>query len=65
MTGQRLARTAVGGQPVAERRPFLLRVDAGTMDALRAWALRVEARTCHNKAAIALANKLARIIWAT
>jgi transposase len=35
------------------------------LDALRAWALRVEARTCHNKAAIALANKLARIIWAT
>jgi transposase len=35
------------------------------LDALRAWALRVEARTCHNKAAIALANKLARIVWAT
>jgi transposase len=35
------------------------------LDALRAWVLRVEARTCHNKAAIALANKLARIIWAT
>ena len=35
------------------------------LDALRAWVLRVEARSCHNKAAIALANKLARIVWAT
>jgi transposase len=35
------------------------------LDALRAWGLRVEARTCHNKAAIALANKMARIVWAT
>jgi len=35
------------------------------LDALRAWGLRVEARTCHNKAAIALANKMALIVWAT
>ena len=33
-------------------------------DRLRAWALRVEHLRGHNKAAIALANKLARIIWA-
>ena len=33
-------------------------------DRLRAWALSVEARRGHNKAAIALANKMARIIWA-
>jgi transposase len=34
------------------------------LDHLRAWALRVEHRRGHNKAAIALANKLARVIWA-
>jgi transposase len=28
-------------------------------------ALRLEARSCHNKAVIAIANKLARIVWAT
>lgn len=33
-------------------------------DRLRAWALRVEQHRGHNKAAIALANKLARIVWA-
>ena len=33
-------------------------------DRLRAWALRIEQLRGHNKAAIALANKLARITWA-
>jgi transposase len=33
-------------------------------DRLRAWALEIERRRGHNKAAIALANKLARIAWA-
>ena len=33
-------------------------------DRLRAWALRVQQLRGHNKAAIALANKLARIVWA-
>ena len=33
-------------------------------DRLRAWALRLEQLRGHNKAAIALANKLARIVWA-
>jgi len=32
-------------------------------DRLRAWALEVQRRRGHNKAAIALANKLARIAW--
>ncbi|MFQ5792854.1 MAG: IS110 family transposase [Acidobacteriota bacterium] len=31
---------------------------------LRAWALKLERQRGHNKAAIALANKLARIVWA-
>ncbi len=34
------------------------------LDRLRAWALQVQARTNHNKATCALANKLARIAWA-
>jgi len=34
------------------------------IDGLRAWALAVQARTNHNKATCALANKLARIAWA-
>lgn len=33
-------------------------------DRLRAWALRLHERQCYNKAAVALANKLARIVWA-
>jgi transposase len=33
-------------------------------DRLAAWALRIEATRGHNKAAVALANKLARIAWA-
>jgi len=35
-----------------------------TPDRLRAWALRVERLRGHNKATIALANKIARIVWA-
>ena len=31
---------------------------------MRAWALRLEKTIGHNKAAVALANKLARIVWA-
>jgi transposase len=34
------------------------------IDRLRTWALEVKNRTNHNKAACALANKLARIAWA-
>jgi transposase len=33
-------------------------------DRLRTWALRIEQLRGHNKATIALANKLARIVWA-
>jgi len=35
------------------------------LDRLRRWALQTEQRVGHNKATVALANKLARIIWAT
>lgn len=33
-------------------------------DRLRTWALSLQARSRHNKAAVGLANKLARIVWA-
>jgi transposase len=35
------------------------------LDALREWRIRVRARVGHNKAAVAVANKLARLVWAT
>ena len=37
---------------------------ATTHDRLRTWALELQKRSRHNKAAVALANKLARIAWA-
>lgn len=36
-----------------------------TLDHLRAWAIATERRCGYNKATVALANKLARIVWAT
>ena len=36
-----------------------------SLDRLRTWALEVQERRGHNKATVALANKLARIVWAT
>jgi transposase len=36
-----------------------------SLDRLRTWALDVQERRGHNKAAVALANKLARFVWAT
>lgn len=35
------------------------------LDRLRRWAIETEKRVGHNKATVALANKLSRIIWAT
>lgn len=35
-----------------------------TLTELQCWALQTEARVGHNKAAVALANKMARILWA-
>lgn len=51
-------------------RAVLYSADAATragrpIDALRTWGLKVRARSGHNKAAVAIANKLARIIWAS
>ncbi len=36
-----------------------------SLDRLRTWALSLQERRGHNKAAVGLANKLARIVWAT
>lgn len=33
-------------------------------DHLRSWALEIQHRRGHNKATVALANKIARIVWA-
>ena len=38
---------------------------SSSLDRLRTWALELQERRGHNKAAVALANKLARIVWAT
>jgi transposase len=35
------------------------------LDRLRSWALECEQRRGHNKATVALANRMARIVWAT
>lgn len=35
------------------------------LDALREWGLRARARIGHNKAVVAIVNKVARLIWAT
>ncbi len=46
-------------------RPVLCHAEkAARHDRLRIWALALQKRTRHNKAAVALANKLARIVWA-
>lgn len=37
---------------------------AKSHDPLREWAMKLRGRTKHNKAAVAVANKLARILWA-
>ena len=34
------------------------------LSALESWALETETRAGHNKATVALANKMARIVWA-
>ena len=48
--------SAVGGNSHAKR--------AKSPDRLRTWALALQSRSRHNKAAVALANKIARIVWA-
>ena len=40
------------------------KVDSARRDRLREWAAKVEKSRGHNKAAVALANKMARMVWA-
>jgi transposase len=47
------------------RAASMARQGGKNLDGLRSWATTVQARTNHNKAACALANKLARICYAT
>ncbi|XOV87376.1 MAG: IS110 family transposase [Pseudomonadota bacterium] len=39
------------------------RLDDGKRTELQRWALQLKQHSCHNVAAVALANKMARIIW--
>jgi len=52
------ARSVLLAARLAQRR-------GNTLDRLRLWALDLQERRGHNKATVALANKLARIVWAT
>jgi transposase len=53
-----------GARSVMARNKLLLRSDK-PLTKLQQWALQLEQRVGHNKATIALANKMARILWAT
>jgi transposase len=63
--GNRYVRTLLthGARSVL-RAATVARRSGRNLDRLRSWALEVQARTNHNKATCALANKLARIAWA-
>ena len=52
------------GARAALRSATLARRAARQLDGLRQWITEVEARSNHNKAACAMANKLARICYA-
>ena len=52
-----------GGRAVL-RAASLRRRTGQPLDGLQAWALDLQQRQGHNKAAVALANKLARRLWA-
>jgi len=58
-----MARRSAGVKPL--RAASVSRQAGKTLDGLRSWGLAVQARANHNKAACALANKLARICYAT
>jgi transposase len=55
----------VNGARAVLQRAKIVRQAGKPLDRLRNWALETEARAGYNKATIAVANKLARIIWAT
>ena len=53
-----------GARSVMARTKILVR-DEKPLSRLQHWAVRLEQRVGHNKATVALANKMARIMWAT
>ena len=53
-----------GARSVLARAKQLNRFDPTRLSRLQRWALQLEQRVGHNKATVALANKLARICWA-
>ena len=53
-----------GARAVLARAKQLNRVDPSRLSRLQRWGLQLQQRIGHNKAAVALANKLARICWA-
>ena len=53
-----------GARSVLARAKSVARMAAPALSGLQRWALSLEQRIGHNKATVALANKLARIAWA-
>ncbi len=53
-----------GARSVLTRAKQLNRIDPARLSRLQQWGLQLQQRVGHNKAAVALANKLARICWA-
>ena len=53
-----------GARSVLTRAKQLNRIDPTRLSRLQKWGLQLQRRIGHNKAAVALANKLARICWA-
>jgi transposase len=53
-----------GARSVLARAKQLNRIDPARLSRLQKWGLQLQRRVGHNKAAVALANKLARICWA-
>ena len=53
-----------GARSVLARAKRLSRTDPERLSTLQRWGLQLERRIGHNKATVALANKLARICWA-
>lgn len=53
-----------GARSVLTRAKQLNRIEPARLSRLQQWGLQLERRVGHNKAAVALANKLARICWA-
>ena len=66
ITGTSPVMTVVWGICGAVPLPVILAAQrrGSSVDRLRTWAIDLQERRGHNKATVALANKLARIVWA-